>query len=304
MARARRLIAAAALAAAHVAWAGPCEEARERTGLALAVRDAALVVATVDDGSAAAASGVRPGDVVLQVNGVVPRTCAEWEHAVDDARRGGKALLLFVRRAEGELPLALAARAWGVEQAEAAPPSPPGAPAPPPRPRVPEPPAPLPDEETVSVDSTLAELGALLAQARAGLPRYRDAVTHARRAVETLQVRKAAPADAVDSLRGVARLHEAAAVAWDAMERIRERDRIPTHLPISDGLTASFYAGSAEQSALDEFDFLRETIAVEPRPGRFTETSGEWRPAAARRLLWEHAGEALGRAAASLVVAP
>ena len=315
MARAVALTVLVFAAAAHAA--GPCEEAREKTGLALAIRDGALVVAEVAPGSPAAASGVRPGDVVLQANGTVARSCAEWKRTVVDAREEGKALLLLVARGDGELALALGRRTWELGEAPVVAGVPsttpgavarPGAPAPPPLPSrpaaQPETPLPFPADVAVSVDSVITDLGALVGRTRTGLPPYREAVGESRRAVETLAVRKAAPADAVTALRRVARLHEAAVLAWEGMDTIRERDGIAKRLPVSEAVTAPYFSGSPVQSVLDEFDFLQETIVAEPRERRLMESSGEWRPAAARRLAWEHAGEELGRLTATLASTP
>ncbi|MGH7893479.1 MAG: hypothetical protein ACREQL_02370 [Candidatus Binatia bacterium] len=284
--------------------ANPCEEGRERTGLSLVVRDGVLTVDAVDVGRAAATTGARAGDVVLQVNGVVPRSCAEYARAVEDARKGAKALLVLVGRPDGEVAFALGSRTWGSEEGTpaAAVASTPGAPAH--RPVVAELPPPFPPDVPVSLDSVLAELGGLVGQTRQGLTRYREAVTNGRRGVETLAVRKAAPPGTVTALRRVARLHEVAAMAWGATDKIRERNGIPSRLPVSEALSAPYFSGSAEETAIDEFDFLRETVVSEPSGGRIAESSGEWRPVAARRLAWEHAGEALGGAAATLASGP
>jgi hypothetical protein len=152
----------------------------------------------------------------------------------------------------------------------------------------------------VSVDSVVADLAGLVGKTRAGIQPYREAVVTSRRAVETLAVRKAAPPDSVTALRRVARLHEAAVLAWEGMDTIRERDGIAKRLPVSEAATAPYFSGSPVQSVLDEFDFLQETIAAEPRAARFMESSGQWRPSAARRIAWEHAGEELGRLTAAL----
>jgi hypothetical protein len=298
MARIATLIA---LVLAGVAHAGPCEEGRERTGLVVVVRDGVLVVATVAPDSAAAANGVRAGDVVAQVNGTVAHTCAEWARVVNDARDGGKALLLLVERGESEVPLALGRKTWG-EAAPSAVASG-GAPAPRPRPAAPESPPPLPPDVPVSVDSVVADLGGLVGRTRQGLVPYSDSVLAARRAVETLAVRKAAPPETVATLRRVARLHETAVLAWTAIDAIRERDGLAKRMPVSEATTGPYYSDSPIQSMLDEFDFLQETIAREPRARSFSESSGEWRPAAARRLAWEHAGEELGRVTATLAAA-
>jgi hypothetical protein len=290
------------LALAGLAHAGPCEEGRERTGLVVVVRDGALVVGTVAADSAAAASGVRAGDVVAQVNGTVAHSCAEWGRVVSDARDEGKALLLLVERGDAEVPLALGRKTWG----EAAPAAVAKgeAPVPPARAATPEAPPPLPPDVAVSVDSVVADLGTLVGRTRQGLAPYGDAVLGARRAVETLAVRKAAPPETVATLRRVARLHEAAVLAWRAIDAIRERDGLAKRMPVSEATTGPYFADSPIQSMLDEFDFLQETIAEEPRDRRYAQSSGEWRPAAARRIAWEHAGEELGRMTATLAAAP
>ena len=62
--------------AARAAWgASPCEESRAQTGLALAAREGGLEIAAVDPDSAAAESGLRAGDALVQVNATMPRSC-------------------------------------------------------------------------------------------------------------------------------------------------------------------------------------------------------------------------------------
>jgi hypothetical protein len=283
--------------AAHAA--GQCDEARDAAGLVVVVRDGAIVVTEVLPGSAATRSDLRVGDVVLQVNGTVAQTCGEWARAVADARNERKALLFLVGRGDAEVALALGRRTWGAEPAE--PGAVAGAPArPAPRAAEPVAPPPFPPDVPVSVDSVVTDLGGLLGKSRAGLAPYREAVTTARRGVETLAARKAAPPDTVSSLRRIARLHEAAALAWEATDEIRERDGIRRGVPVSEGISGPFFGSSPIQSVLDEFDFLHETVEAEPRGASWAQVSGAWRPAAARRIAWEHAGEELGRVAAGL----
>lgn len=302
MARTTALILTLLAGAAHAA--GQCEEARELAGLVVAVRDGAVVVTEVVPGSPATRSDVRVGDVVLQVNDVVARTCGEWARAVAHARGERKALLVLVGRGDAEVALALGRRTWGPDAPDA-PAAVAGAPArPAPRPSEPEAPPPLPPDVPVSVDSVVADLGALLGTTRRGLVPYRDAVAHARRAVETLAVRKAAAPDMVGALRRVARLHEAAVLSWEATDAIRERDGIRRQVPVSEAVSGPFFTSSPIQSLFDEFDFLHATVEEEPSGGRFGESSGAWRPAAARRIAWERAGEELGRVAASLAATP
>src|ERR1700712_2153227 len=65
-------------------------------------------VVSVADGSAAALSGVLPGDEIVAINGTVPRDIIEWRFAADDAdveldvRRGGLDVTLAITKRAGE----------------------------------------------------------------------------------------------------------------------------------------------------------------------------------------------------------
>jgi PDZ domain len=310
----RRLIALACLIAARAAFgADACDEERTVTGLGVAVQAGAVVVGDVAPESAGARAGFRAGDVIVQANDVLPRTCSQWARAIGGARDGDKALLVLVRRGDVEVPLALVAAVWrpaGVAGAPGQPPAPgtppgasrPGAPAPPSAPVAapartapPPPPPPLPADTAVSVDGVLRDLAALapVDAPPKSLPAYRDAVVHARREIETLAARNAAPPDVVGELRSVARYYEGAVVAWDAIEGDREQDRRTRRLPVPDSLAVPYFSDSPVASLLDEFSFLEATIARQPRGISLAEASGTWRPVWARLLLWERGGQAL-----------
>jgi len=298
MAHARLVTLVLALAAAGSARAaGPCEEGRGQTGVALAVAAAGgLAVAAVDDDSAALAGGLRVGDAVVQANGTLARSCGDYARVVREARRERKAVLLLVRRADTELPLALAASTWERAVAVVAAPAPAEAPSVRALVATP-PPSPLPPETHVSVDevtrglSTLADDG----RPRASLTAYQKDVLHLRRQVETLAARAAAPAAVLSGLRTVLEYYEGAAVAWASEETQRERERRPRHLPAGETATATFFEGSEAAALIDEFPFLRATVVRDPAPGLVGESAGLWRPRQARALLWEHGREELGR---------
>ena len=291
----RVAVALAAVLAAVPAWAAnPCEEGREQTGLALAAREGGLEIAAVDPDSAAAESGIRTGDALVQVNAMLPRSCADYARAVRDARDGRKALLVLVRRGEGPVPLALAATTW--QRAVATAPPPPPLEAPSVR-ALTATPAPVPVEARASLDDLVRDLRALMPGDRppGQLADYSHRLLRLHRQLEALAARHTAPPAAVDGLRTVLRYFDAAEVAWAADESVREHERRPRHLPSSEGQAAPFFADSDAAATIEEFPFLRATVSHDPRPGLVGESSGLWRPVQARGLLWSRGGEELER---------
>lgn len=284
--------------------AASCDSERSRTGLTVAVREGDVAVAAVDAASPAARAGFRPGDVVLQVNDVVPRNCAQWGRAVEDAREDAKAVLVLVLRDGAEVPLALGAGTWVVPPEPAdvgTPPASPGVAAAPPvvRPgattttapvRPATPPPPLPPDVPVSVEGVLAGLERLAPpnDPPSDLTVYREAVARVRREIETLAARGAAPAAEVTALRRAVRHYEAAEIAWDAIEGERVEERRSRRLPVAENATVPYFGDSPAATVIDEFAFLDATVAREPTGGPLgIESSGLWRPVWARILLWE-----------------
>jgi hypothetical protein len=299
MADTLRLIVLVALAAPGIAVAaGPCEQERGQTGLAVAVDPAGgLAVSAVDPDSAAASSGLAPGDAIVQVNGMLARSCGEYARAVRDARRDRKAVLLLVRRRGTELPLVLGSATW--DRAVAAVPSPPPAEAPSVRTLVATPPPPpLPPDASVTLEEVVHGLSGLEGAERssARLATYRRDILLLHRQVETLASRGAAPVSVLGGLRTVLGYYDAAAVAWASDEARREGVRQPRHLASPEAATAPYFEDSDVAAAIEEFPFLRETVARDPAPGLLIgESAGLWRPLQARRLLWERGREELSR---------
>jgi hypothetical protein len=297
MAHARWLTALIAFVLATVARAaGPCEEGRGQTGLALGIApEGGLAVVAVDADSSAAASGVSPGDTLVQANATVPESCADYGRAVRDARKGHRALLLLVRRHGAELPLVLAAATWDRAVAVVAPP--PAVEAPSVRQVVAAPPPPpLPPETSVTLDEVTRALGTLATPDKLSprLDTYRRDLFRVHQQVETLAARRSVPAAVVDGLRTVLGYHDAAAIAWASEEAEREREGRSRHVP-RDTATAPYFEDSDVAAAIDQFPFLRDTVAREPSPGMVGESAGLWRPHEARTLLWAHGGEELAR---------
>ena len=295
MANARALTLAAMMAAVPAWAANPCEEGRDQTGLALAAREGGLEIAAVDPDSAAAESGVRLGDALVQVNAALPRSCADYARAVRDARDGRKALLVLVRRGGETVPLALAAATWQRVVAKASPPPPPVE-APSVR-ALTATPAPVPVEARASLDEIVRDLRGLAPGDRppGQLADYSHRLLRLHRQVESVAARHVAPPAAVDGLRTVLRYFDAAEVAWAADESVRDRERRPRHLPSSEGEAAPFFADSDAAATIEEFPFLRATVSRDPRPGLVGASSGLWRPVQARGLLWTRGGEELAR---------
>jgi len=94
----------------------------------------------------------------------------------------------------------------------------------------------------------------------------------------------------------VVRYYDAAEVAWEADEDVREREKRPRHYPSSEGATAPYFADSDAEATIVEFPFLRDTVVREPGTAAI-EVSGLWRPIQARALLWEKGREQLDRLA-------
>jgi hypothetical protein len=310
VARRHRLIPIVALLVGRLALAADtCDEDRGATGMGVGVQGGALTVSDIAPDSAAARAGFRPGDVVLQANDVVPRTCSQWARAITGARNGDKALLVLVRRGDAEVPLAFGAATWrppGMARA----PGPPGAapvepspstPAPSPQVAVPArtaaapPPPPLPADVAVSLEGVLRDLAALAPpdDPPTNLTAYREAVLQVRREIETLASRGAAPPDVVTELRSVARYYEGATVAWDAIAGPREQERRTRRLPVAENQAVPYFSDSPVASLLDEFAFLDATVARQPSRISLAESSGLWRPMWARLLLWERGAQAL-----------
>ena len=289
MAARRRLIVAATLLAATGAHGAPsCEEEHGRTGIAVAVREGAVVVGTVAPESPAAENGLAPDDVLVQANATVLRSCGDWARAARDARRERKALLLLVRRGDQDRAVVLPVATWGPPPVE----EPARASAHGPRTfAAAPPPPPLPDDVAVSVPSVVRTLTGLADPdvATDSLTAYHLRVVDARRQIETLDARHAASAEWLGELRRVVRLHEAADVAWAAVEEARERQHRPRHLPFAEEVSAPYFEESEPAALIDEFPVLRQAVVTEPSPGLGGERSGAWRPLLARRLLWEQA---------------
>jgi len=285
-----------AVAVRAVAIGPPCEEERGRTGLALTPAEHGLSVGGVDDGSAAAAAGLRVGDTVVQVNGTVLRACADYGRTVHEAERERKAVLLLVRRGDAELPLALGARTWD-RPLPAVPPAP-KAEAPTVQAMVEKPAPALPAEAHVTLDGLLQGFAALVPPDRppARLASYQHDLLKLHRETEALAARATVPAEVAAGLRTVLRYYDAAEVAWSAAETEHERQQRPRHLPTSEGETVAYFADSEAAATIEEFPFLGTTVAREPHPGLIAgESSGLWRPLQARSLLWERARVELGR---------
>lgn len=301
MARGGWLIGIGLLVAAATAHAGSCDVERALTGVMVAVKAGTVSIAEVDSASAAERGGLKSGDVVVQVNDVVPRSCSQWADAMEDARDDHKAVLLLVRRGETEVPLALPSSVWGVAEPPAAVAGDEGgeAPAPPAAKRfveAPKPP-PLPPEEPVSVEAVIAELAALAPtpdEPPTNLVAYREQVLRTRREIETLAARDAAPPQTVATLRHIARYFEAAEVAWEALEGDRDMDRRSRRMPVAENATVPYFSDSPQAAVIDEYDFLAATVSSEPsKATRFAESSGRWRPVWARILLWERGNKEL-----------
>lgn len=311
MAVARRVLTALGLLAVPVvaAAASRCDGEGRDLGITIRTGDDGLTVLEVVPDAAAARAGLRAGDVILQANAVVPRSCAQWNRAIRDAGDGRKALLVLVDRAGSQIALALPPSTWDLPAAETASGADPAVPVAPEgaggtRSAALSPtPPPLPPEVPVSVDGVLAALDRLADPEQGGTEAlaYAEAVRDVRRQVETLAARGATAAAHVAALRHAVRHFEAAAIAWEAVDGPRRAERRSRRLPVAENMTVPYFADSPAAAIIDEFDFLEATVTREPTTGRLGfEAAGAWRPVWARILLRERGARAVAAARASV----
>ena len=281
------VIAVVGLVAAVVHAAPLCSDDEGQVGAQLRPQGEQLVVGSVTPDSPAAAATLQSGDLVVQANAMVVHGCGEWTKAVRDARDDRKALLLLIERRG--VPLALLVPAGALEAVPSPPPLVAAVPVPSrPSPATISAPPPLPETVSVSYESLRQNLDQLapVDHLPTSLTDYRHAVSQLRRGIAAVAARNLAPSDASNALRVALRPFEAALVAWDAIEGERERDHRMRRVPVGDAATAPYFEDSQAAAVLDEFPFLRSTVAKDPEPG-LVETSGQWRPVPARQLLWE-----------------
>jgi hypothetical protein len=295
VARAHVLIVLAALALGRLAHASECDEERGRLGLVVGVRAGRVLVTEVAAESAAARAGLHTGDVLVQANDVLPRSCAQWARALAAARDERKALLVLVHRGDADLPLAFLATTWGTPAAEPPAAGAPGIPPPPVAAPAKEPPPPPPPPLPAETASRSRAWCATSRRSRPPIAAHQPHHLPRRRAPGTPRGgdagRAAAAENVVVDLRAVLRYYEGAAVAWEAIEGDRERQHLSRKLPVPDSMTQPYFSDSPVASLLEEFDFSTPPSRAS-RPADGWSRSGLWRPVWAR-LLWERGARAL-----------
>jgi hypothetical protein len=149
---------------------------------------------------------------------------------------------------------------------------------------------------SAQLDEVIHALEALAPEepASARIAAYQQQLLRVHRQIESLAAREAAPPRVVAGLRTVVRYYDAAEVAWEADEELRERDKRPRHIPTAEAATAPYFVDTDAEATILEFPFLQSTVAREPGT-RIIALSGLWRPVQARALLWEKGREELGR---------
>ena len=153
-------------------------------------------------------------------------------------------------------------------------------PTPPPTPSAPPPPAPPVAPPSVAaivrepaagapaapVVELLRSIEALVPEepSTARIGTYQQQLLRVHRQVESIAARGAASPEVITGLRTVVRYYDAAEVAWEADEAVRERDKRPRHIPSSEGTAAPYFADSDAEATIVEFPFLRSTVVREP----------------------------------------
>ena len=275
------LIAALAAGAAAV----PCAP----TGLArVAVEAAGLQVVEPH------VADLQAGDVLVQLNGRPIRTCAELERALEEARDGGLAILLLVRR--GETTRAVAVERWEDEPAPASPTS--TAVVPTPMPTVAPPPAPppaAPPRASARVESDAARQSAADAlrfghKLRAALPLggSKPWTSELESILRAHERRRATDAKAAAVDPSVS--YYSAALESAAYKRAEMRE---AHSAVGRAGAILEYSSSSPVAAwLERFPFVGEAVVETPKKLTFIakgERPGSWMPDRAVELLVERA---------------
>jgi hypothetical protein len=285
--------------------------------------DAGLVVVR------AAASVLRPGDVVKQANGRRTMSCADLEAAAAEALAKGLLLLLAAERDGNVFAVALsettavvvaeqpvtsapaAPTASGAERvdrtvAPVAPEAPPPAPTPLPTPR-PHREAALPTRAGASAElvaktvAAAAVLGTVDEAARLAVPLavYERRLDDAKNAIAALHVEgegSEAVRTVIDEAFGY---HETAR----DIRRYKAAELAQAHVDQrgAGGISLPYFSDSEVPRWVERYPFLSEALQQAPRtthmllPG---EMAGHWNPDRAVELLWERAAQTSARLAA------
>jgi hypothetical protein len=102
---------------------------------------------------------------------------------------------------------------------------------------------------------------------QARIAAYQQQLLRVHRQIESLAAREAAPPRILAGLRTVVRYYDAAEVAWEAEEELRERDKRPRHIPTGEATTAPYFVDTDAEATILEFPFLQETVVREPARG-------------------------------------
>lgn len=257
---------------------------------------------------------LQAGDVLVQLNGRPIRTCAELERALEEAREGGLAILLLVRR--GETTRAVAVERWEDEPPPASPTSTAAAPTPmptvappPPPPAAPPIQAPhAPAEPPTSAPPALPTLRPTPARAESDAARQSaDALRFGQKLRAALPLGGSRPW--TGELEKILRAHElrratdpkavsvdpifsyySAALEIAAYKQEEMRD---AHSTVGRaGAILEYSSGSPVSAWLERFPFLGEAVVEAPKKLTFIakgERPGRWMPDRAVQLLVERA---------------
>ena len=293
------LLLAAWCAGPAAAADDPCRAGQEYLGLSLAPTNQhdgpGLPIAEIAQLTAGSKVGLRPGDVLEQVNSWPIRDCENYGRAVRDARQKQKAVLVLISRNGKRRPIFFEPEIWQrvddrkeEKQAVAS------------LTTVLE--APLPAAErgdgAAIGEQALAALRTLetLVDAARPLPMYERGLRDARRRLRALQrqsrddVEKRVMAGArvvfgyYETARAIRQYkHDYVGTARKDVRRGRAESYASTSVP--------FFYDSPVTAWMDRYPFLRPSITDTPTKlgFDFVEQPGRWNPDHAVTLLWQRA---------------
>ena len=278
-----------------------CQEEQELLGLSVAplgkqsadAPPSGLIIADILPLSQGARIGLRKGDIIEQINSWRAQSCNHYSHAVQDAHKDQKAILLLVSRKGSRQTLAFGPEIWIQQEQEKqekqavetlqtmlA--------------------APLPTDLKAKVGDTGGQALSILRDVDAATAEqskpdaYEEAVSTAQTRLRALD--QASQGEAEKRIVAGAKVLLAYYLTARDIRQYKQDFVKDQRKDLRKGRAAAFqspdlpyFLASPVPQWIDRYPFLRASVSETPQVINFLETPGHWDPDKAVDLLWQHA---------------